>query len=101
MELNRKSKPRYLGPMIVVKRTENGAYVVAEIDGAVSKSNYAAFRLVPYRARRSCTGPIPVLDDQSREEEPRDSGTSLEDSPPPDSGTDDEEDDVDDREDDG
>jgi hypothetical protein len=59
MELNRKSKPRYLGPMIVVRRTEKGAYVLAEIDGAVAKSSYAAFRVVPYRARKMCSGPIP------------------------------------------
>ena len=59
MELNRKSKPRYLGPMIVVKRTEKGAYVLAELDRAVAKTSYAAFRLVPYLARKECTGPIP------------------------------------------
>jgi hypothetical protein len=43
MELNRKSKPRYLGPMIVIRRTEKGAYVLAEMDGAVTKTSYAAF----------------------------------------------------------
>ena len=60
LELNRKSKPRYLGPMIVVKRTARGAYVLAELDGAVAKTSFAAFRVVPYHARQSCTGPIPV-----------------------------------------
>jgi hypothetical protein len=51
MELNWKSKPRYFGPMVVVKRTERGAYVLAELDGAVAKTSYAAFRIVPYFAR--------------------------------------------------
>lgn len=47
----RKSKPRYFGPMVVVKKSQNGAYRLAELDGAVSKLRYAAFRLVPYHTR--------------------------------------------------
>jgi hypothetical protein len=47
-ELSRKTKPCYLGPMIVVCRTKGGAYILAELDGAVSKLRYAAFRLLPY-----------------------------------------------------
>ena len=57
-DLGRKAKPRYLGPMIVVRRSRNGAYRLAELDGAVSKLRFAAFRLVPYHAR-SCTS-VPV-----------------------------------------
>ena len=44
-------KPRYLGPMVVVERTFGGAYILAELDGAVSRSRFAAFRLVKYRPR--------------------------------------------------
>jgi hypothetical protein len=48
---SRKSKPRYLGPLIVVRRTRNGAYILAELTGAVAKLPYAAFRLIPYYPR--------------------------------------------------
>ena len=37
--------------MVVVKRTRNGAYCLAELDGAVSCLRFAAFCLVPYHAR--------------------------------------------------
>jgi hypothetical protein len=47
-ELSRKTKPCYLGPMIVVHCTKGGAYILAELDGALSKLCYAAFHLLPY-----------------------------------------------------
>ncbi|KAF8546029.1 hypothetical protein OG21DRAFT_1479725 [Imleria badia] len=47
-ELNRKMKPRYLGLMVVLCRTTGGSYILAELDGMVSKLCYAAFRLLPY-----------------------------------------------------
>ena len=50
-EASRKHKPRYLGPMRVVRRTTGGAYILAELDGAESKTRYAAFRVIPYYAR--------------------------------------------------
>jgi hypothetical protein len=61
--LGLKTKPRYFGPMIVIRRTRNGAYRLAELDGAVSKLRYAAFRLIPYFARSRSSIPIArVLD---------------------------------------
>ncbi|KIJ08137.1 hypothetical protein PAXINDRAFT_89329 [Paxillus involutus ATCC 200175] len=51
LELNRKTKPRYLGPMLVVRRTKGGLYMLAELDGSISKLRYAAFRLLPYHMR--------------------------------------------------
>jgi transposase InsO family protein len=45
-----KMKPRYLGPMIILRCTHHSAYRLAELDGAVSNLRYAAFRLVPYHA---------------------------------------------------
>lgn len=48
LALGLKTKPRYFGPMVVLRRTHNGAYRLAELDGAVSKLRYAAFRLVLY-----------------------------------------------------
>jgi hypothetical protein len=50
MELD-KVKPRYCGPMLVVRCTRNGAYRLVELDGVVSRLRYAAFRLIPYFAR--------------------------------------------------
>ena len=45
-----KTKPRYIGPMVVIRRTRNGTYHLAKLDRVVSKLCYAAFQLVPYFA---------------------------------------------------
>lgn len=50
-ELDRKTKPRYLGPMVVLRKTRGGAYLLAELDGSISRLRYAAFRLLPYFSR--------------------------------------------------
>jgi hypothetical protein len=36
-ELSKKTKPRYLGPMVVVHCTKGESYMLAELDGAISK----------------------------------------------------------------
>ena len=53
-----KMKPCYLGPMIVIRRTHYGAYRLGELDGAVSRLRYAAFRLIPYHARSPSFIPV-------------------------------------------
>jgi hypothetical protein len=47
-DISSKTKPHYFGPMMVVWRTRNGAYHLAELDGAVSKLHYAAFHLIQW-----------------------------------------------------
>ena len=56
--LNRKTKPRYLGPMVVVRRTAGSSYIIAELDGAQSELQVAGFRLVPYLLRTRTAIPI-------------------------------------------
>ena len=60
-DLGRKSKPRYLGPMVVMRRTPNGSYRLAELDGAVSKLRFTAFRLIPYHAHSRSSIPVTRL----------------------------------------
>jgi hypothetical protein len=49
--LNRKTKPRYLGPYEVCRRTKGGSYVLKELDGSILQQGVAAFRLLPYVSR--------------------------------------------------
>jgi len=53
-----KTRPRYYGPMVVLRCTCNGAYRLSELDGAVSRLCYAAFRLIPYHARSQSFIPV-------------------------------------------
>ena len=59
-ELNCKTKPQYLDPMVVLCRTTGRSYVLAELDGSVSKLRFAAFHIVPYYPRFRSS--IPVTD---------------------------------------
>ena len=56
--LSDKTKPRYFGPMVVIKRTNGGSYVLGELDGSISKLRFAAFRLIPYRPRDLTAVPV-------------------------------------------
>jgi hypothetical protein len=37
--------------MVIVHQTTHGAYILAEMDGTVSKLRFAAFHVIPYHAR--------------------------------------------------
>ena len=50
--MNRKSKPRYLGPYQVCRQSRNGAYILQELDGSVLRQKVAAFRIIPYISRQ-------------------------------------------------
>lgn len=52
-ELNKKTKPRYIGPYEVDRRTKGGSYVLKEMDGTILRQGVAAFRLYPYIERGS------------------------------------------------
>jgi len=70
-ELDRKTKPRYIGPYKIYRRTKGGSYVVAELDGTLSKRGIAAFRLLPYHPRPGSSLPqstLPVQDEDSDED---------------------------------
>jgi len=66
--LNRKMRPQYLGPLIVISRNRGGAYILAKLDGSLFDRPTAAFRLIPYFYRsRIDLPPLEQLLDVSRQ----------------------------------
>ncbi|KIM85896.1 hypothetical protein PILCRDRAFT_5010 [Piloderma croceum F 1598] len=58
--LNHKMQARYIGPLVVVSRNKGGAYIICKLNGSVFDRPVAAFRVIPYFARKSLT--LPDLD---------------------------------------
>ncbi|KZV59480.1 hypothetical protein PENSPDRAFT_595393 [Peniophora sp. CONT] len=48
-----KTRPRYLGPLVVVSRNRGGAYILCDLTGFLYHRPFAAFRVLPYFARTS------------------------------------------------
>ncbi|KNZ76593.1 hypothetical protein J132_09336 [Termitomyces sp. J132] len=64
---NKKMKPHYLGPLVVISCNCGGAYILCELDGSILHCPIAAFRLVPYFAREHIIVPSNAFDiDTSR-----------------------------------
>src|SRR6202142_53322 len=60
--LNRKMCARYTGPLIIVSCNYGGAYIICELDGTVFHRPIAAFRVIPYFARKKLVLPKHFLD---------------------------------------
>lgn len=75
-ELNKKTKPRYLGPYEIDRRTKGGSYVLKEMDGTILRQGIAAFRLYPYIERGSKILEN-LLNDSFSDESDSDSDISL------------------------
>jgi hypothetical protein len=58
-----KTRLHYYGPMVMLRHTRNGAYRLGELDGAVSRLHYAAFRLIPYHAHSQTLIPVTQIVD--------------------------------------
>ena len=66
--IGQKTKPRYLGPMVVVRRTAGGSYILAELDGSLSRLRFAAYRVVPYLPRSKTRIPVTSISNLSNRE---------------------------------
>jgi len=68
-ELNCKTKPQFLGPIVIVHWTQGGAYILAELNGAISRLQYATFHVIPYLARFQDCIPVTSLMDEAELED--------------------------------
>jgi len=60
-ELDRKTKPCYLGPFEIVQHTQGRSYILKEMDGMISQHGVAAFQLLPYHTWEGAPLPITEL----------------------------------------
>lgn len=60
-----KAKPHYIGPMVVIRCTQNGLYCLAKLNRTISNLHFAAFHLVPYHTHLCTSIPMTCLVNQS------------------------------------
>jgi hypothetical protein len=53
VSIERKTADRYMGPYQIVRQTQGGSYILAELDGSILKHHVAAYRLIHYKQRSS------------------------------------------------
>lgn len=53
--MNRRNKERWEGPMIVVRRTKGGSYIICGMNGAVLQGKVGRFRVSPFHQRHEIT----------------------------------------------
>ena len=78
--LSDKTQLHYFGPMIMVKRTKGGSYVLGELDGSLSKLRFVAFQLLPYQPRDIKAVPVTHFSEDlmgDLEDKTHDSGNTL------------------------
>ncbi|PBK87886.1 hypothetical protein ARMGADRAFT_938279, partial [Armillaria gallica] len=60
--LDSKMEPRYMGPLVIIRRTRGSSYVLAELDRSLVGSIVAQFRVIPYHTRHSIELPKKIHD---------------------------------------
>ncbi|PBK83813.1 hypothetical protein ARMGADRAFT_944505, partial [Armillaria gallica] len=60
--LDSKMELRYLGPLVIIRRTRGGSYVLAELDGSLVGDTVTQFRVIPYHMRHSIELPKKIHD---------------------------------------
>ncbi len=60
--LNTKMTLRWMGPMVVVRRTKGGSYLCCEMDGSMFHGKIGQFRVIPFEQRTSIDLPEKILD---------------------------------------
>lgn len=53
VSIQRKTADRYMGPYSVIRKTQGGSYILAELDGSLLRHHVAAYRLIPYVQRKN------------------------------------------------